>query len=292
MRLLAVFPNEEPASLLADTLYVHDIETSIKPTREGEVALWVHDERDVTSARVVYEEFERDPAAKRFVEGRKRARAQRRQVADAEKKSRHRQVKAREALGTPWIGSATLILIGCCIGIAVISKLGEAGHVVRYFTYADLAKGSAGLVAVQRGEVWRVLTPIFVHFGFLHLFFNMWWLKDLGTAIERAHSAKFLLFMVVVTGVLSNSAQFFMAGPKFGGMSGVILGLFGYIWVRGRRDPTFPLGMPKSTVMWMMVFFVLCWTGVFANVANIAHTAGLAVGAGWGYLAALRRSGG
>jgi hypothetical protein len=86
---------------------------------------------------------------------------------------------------------------------------------------------------------------------------------------------------------LSNLAQFFVRGPIFGGMSGVIYGLFGYIWIRGRFDPASGLFLPQTTVTMMIIWFILCAVNVIPNVANYAHGAGLLLGMAWGYLSSL-----
>ena len=120
----------------------------------------------------------------------------------------------------------------------------------------------------------------------------MWWLKDLGTAIERIHSSVYLAIFVVLTGVLSNTAQYFVSGPNFGGMSGVVYALFGFFWIRGRLDAGYPFKLQQQTVLFMMGWYVLCFTGLMGPVANAAHTGGLITGALWGFLSSgfLQRS--
>src|SRR5207253_2404761 len=80
---------------------------------------------------------------------------------------------------------------------------------------------------LKRGQVWRVLTPAFIHFSILHLMFNMFWLLDLGTMIETRRGTLKLLGLVLLSGILGNLGEYFWSGPFFGGMSGVVYGLFG-----------------------------------------------------------------
>ena len=73
-----------------------------------------------------------------------------------------------------------------------------------------------GFASIERGQVWRLISPIFVHFGVLHLVFNLWWLKDFGSAIERVFSSTYLLVLVLVFGLTSNVAQYWWVGsPMF-----------------------------------------------------------------------------
>ena len=140
------------------------------------------------------------------------------------------------------------------------------------------------LPEVRAGQVWRVVTPVFIHFGVIHIVFNMLWLWELGGALEQRLGAVALGTMVVGLGVASNLAQYFYQGPGFGGMSGVVFGLLGYIWVQGHLNPRFGLRLHKPIVIMMLVWFAVCWLGLVGNIANMAHTAGLLLGAAWGYV--------
>lgn len=97
-----------------------------------------------------------------------------------------------------------------------------------------------------------------------------------------------LALLVIVIGVVSNLAQYFVSGPRFGGMSGVVYGLLGYVWMRGKFDPGSGLFLHPSTVMMMLLWLVFGYTG-FLPIANTVHTVGLLAGVVWGYLAARAR---
>jgi GlpG protein len=129
---------------------------------------------------------------------------------------------------------------------------------------------------------------MFIHFGVIHILFNMLWLRDLGSMIEARQSSLQLAALILVIAAGSNLAQFYTDGPSFGGMSGVVYGLFGYVWVRGRFDPGSGLFVHPTTVMMMLAWLVLCFLQVIPHVANTVHITGLIIGAGWGFLSALR----
>ncbi len=65
-------------------------------------------------------------------------------------------------------------------------------------------------------------------------------------------------------------------------MSGVIYGLFGYVWMKSKFDPHAKMFIPPSTVVLLLAWLLLCWSGVLdksiGQVANWAHTVGLIIG--------------
>lgn len=177
----------------------------------------------------------------------------------------------------------TLALIVVSVLIALATSFGHDTRLLMPLFISEYIGG--GLREVFAGQVWRLITPIFIHFGVIHILFNMLWLFDLGGVIERMQGSPRLGILVGVTGVLGNLAQFLWAGPDFGGMSGVIYGLLGYVWIQGRLNPRSGLVLHQYVVIMMLAWFVLCWSGVIGAVANMAHTMGLISGVilGWFY---------
>lgn len=169
----------------------------------------------------------------------------------------------------------TATLIALSIIVAVVSKLGSDFTFLRILF---ISQSSRGLSEILHGQLWRLFTPIIIHFGIMHIVFNMLWLYQLGSAIEQRQNRKRMMILVIVISVLSNLAQFFWSGPIFGGMSGVVYGLLGYVWAQGKFNPGASIGLNQSTTLMMLIWFIVCWMGLVGNIANMAHTVGLLCG--------------
>ncbi len=291
MRLLTTVKKEEEAKTLGDALYSDGVPTTIKETRDGEYAIWVQDEDRMEQARAFLNDF--NPESARFEQMAKQARTQRRQQAKADQKLRERTEKIRrqiEARQSMRLGPVTAVLMAVCVIVFIYTGMGEKMQAVTLFTFTpwELARGRAypgDASAIWQGQPWRLITPMFLHFGFLHILFNLWWLKDLGTAIERVFSSRYLLTLVLSIAVFSHILEYAISGPRvFGGMSGVVYGLFAFIWIRGRLDPSFPYRMPPQLVTFMLIWLALGFTGWVGPIANWVHSGGLAVGGVWGVL--------
>ena len=146
---------------------------------------------------------------------------------------------------------------------------------------------------LAKGQVWRLITPIFLHFNEFHLIFNGLWLWEFGRRVEVVAGSRHLLMLMMAIGVISNVSQYAWEGPGIlGGMSGVDAGLLGYLWIRNFMAPHPVLALPRGLVTIMLVLMLVQVSGVMSlfmegSVANMAHGAGLAVGmvlgatAGW-----------
>lgn len=139
-------------------------------------------------------------------------------------------------------------------------------------------------VLIQSGQYWRLVTPIFLHFGIIHLLFNALWLMLIGQRIELFESRSQLLVLVVVTGVAGNLAQFWWQPLiPFGGMSGVVYGLLGYLWLRYQLKPHPAYFLPPGIMLFMLIWLAIGFTPLMewlfgVGVANFAHLGGLISG--------------
>ncbi|KAB2641477.1 MAG: rhomboid family intramembrane serine protease [Verrucomicrobia bacterium] len=134
------------------------------------------------------------------------------------------------------------------------------------------------LADIKRGQVWRLVTPIVLHFGIMHLVFNMMWLWQFGLVLEMRFGWRRFLELVVVVAALSNLAQGLWSGSNFGGMSGVNYGLFGFLLLRGKLHPNPEFTINPNTVAFMLIWLVVCFTGLVGHVANATHLVGFLVG--------------
>lgn len=170
----------------------------------------------------------------------------------------------------------TAILIGLSVLVALVSKLGTDFQLIHYLFISEYRQG---LPEIFAGQLWRLFTPIVIHFGILHIAFNMLWLYQLGSVIEQHQSSARMVTLVIIISVLSNLAQFIWDGPIFGGMSGVVYGLLTYLWIQGKFNPRAGIALDQNIAVMMLAWFVICWLGLVGNIANMAHTIGLLSGA-------------
>jgi len=291
MRLVGELEELAYANIFSDYLTQLGIKNQVtEEPGDDKIAyeIWVHEEDRVEESESLLKKFLENPDGEEYQGVSEKARKIKKQ-AEKEAKEKPQYMDARTTIfyrGAPRKGTLTVILIAACIIVAVLSKLGRDITPIRALFISELIIPPFSLVdslpEIWRGQIWRLFTPIFIHFGIMHLGFNMLWLWDLGNMIEDRKGTLFLAIFIFIVSGASNLIQFLFAGPAFGGMSGVVYGLLGYIWMKGKYDPGSRLGLHKTTVIMMIGWFFLCF--LLPNIANWVHAGGLAVGIAWGYL--------
>lgn len=297
MRQVGQLNNELDASVFRDFLFNRGIACDVEPSGNGTWSVWVHDEDRLVEVGDLFNRFRASPDDPFFVKGADGA-EEKRSRQDREERSLDRKMKRRAKMdawfSTAGGGPVTWVLIALSVLISGLIVLDKSDALFRWLMiseYRFVPGRSPFLAEVQSGQLWRLITPVFMHFGILHIIFNMMWLRDLGGMIEQIRGSRYLVLFLVVTAAVSNVAEFYVSGPGFGGMSGVVYGLLGFVWMQSRYNPQSGFLLHPFTVQMMLFWFVICLTGFVGNIANTTHAVGLAAGVLWGYLDARRSAG-
>ncbi len=297
------------AYLLSQNISAH-IEKSSNNPSQWEV--WVRDEDRLADARNFLGDFENNPDDVRYGEAVKKAedivRARRERIAAASRNTRTSKDLFRNDLVAGKVPPITKVLLAFAVVVTLITGLGKPGsrneigqtmlNELMFVSEADY-KASEGdpLASIRKYELWRVITPIFLHFDFFHILFNAFMLVSLGRMTERLEGSGRFAILVLVIAIFSNCLQGilpqeYMGSPFFGGLSGVVYGLFGFIWVRTTLNPSIGIALAPMIVVIMLAWLFLNMTGTFGGdrIANMAHLGGLISGAFLGFLAERTRA--
>jgi GlpG protein len=173
-------------------------------------------------------------------------------------------------------GETTFAILIACVVLFGLSYL-DMGKRLQDLLFMGSPE-TGFLYEILHGQLWRLITPIFIHLSILHILFNMLWFKDLGYLIEFKFGRKDLLTLIGISGVLSNLLQYCISGPQFGGMSGVLYAMLGYVWVYKKIHDEFDYALPARDITIMVGWLLMCLTGLLGPIANGAHAGGLFVG--------------
>lgn len=128
----------------------------------------------------------------------------------------------------------TYIFIGIQIFIFLLMELfgsSRNSHILILF-------GAKYTPLIREGEWWRLITPMFLHIGLIHLMMNSFALYYLGTAVERIFGRFRFLFIYLFAGFWGNVASFLFSPQTISaGASGGIFGLFGALLYFGLIHP-------------------------------------------------------
>lgn len=288
MRSIGNLPAEPQARQFSDYLLSRGIGNQTEPDENGTWMIWVMREDQLEEAAGLLEKFRAQPSHPEFAAAMAAAAEVREREARELEEYRRRFFTRNQVFPGSRAYSAgvwTYLLIVACGLVAIYSKFGSNTDVLRPLFISDPESATGGfLPEVRSGEIWRLFSPVLIHFSPAHLLGNMMWLFELGSMIEARRGRAYFLVLTAALALGSDLAQYIVAGPAFGGMSGVVYGLFGFVWVRGRIDPRAGFYISRFNVILMLIWFVICWSGSVGPIANAAHGAGLVLGAAWGAL--------
>ena len=274
MRQIGQIGNPQDADRFADYLLTLDISARVDADDDA-FTIWVRDEQQTERARDLFLEFQADPEAACYRQAELDARGLRQAEEKRLREIKKKAIDVRSTWTQPTLSRCrvTMLLMLLAVAVSIASSFGKNPDV---FMRLALIGGFTDILS--SGQIWRFITPIFLHMGWLHLIFNLYWTYQFGLLVESNRGSLRMLGLVLFVAFISNLGQFYVSGPAFGGLSGVNYGLFGYLWIKSRFDPTSSLHIPESLVVFFLIWLVLCALGLFGPVANTAHFVGLLAG--------------
>jgi GlpG protein len=188
------------------------------------------------------------------------------------------------------------ILTGLLCAVAVLVTLANttAGNETGTFWSALGSFAQPYAVDIWSGKVWQLFTAIFLHSGWMHLLFDVYWLYILGSMIEKEIGQIKLLAFVVVSALVTGGCQMAWAGEPGIGLSGVVYAMVGLMWIGRMRYETWGNIMTRQTIQLMVGWALLCIVTTYFHImaiANSAHVSGLIFGLSlsWIWLAPRKR---
>jgi GlpG protein len=290
MRHIGTIPEKKQAQRFMHFLASQHIEAEVRPRQETGYDVWVFDEDRVASARQELAAFLVMPDDTRFDVAREHqprwARLFRRRSTPADRARyidiRTELLQHRRLSPIP----VTWFCIGVAVAVTLLAHVPALAPMISKLYFSQYL--GTTFPEIRAGQIWRLVTPIFLHGGLLHLVFNMLWLYQLGGQIEVQEASYYVAVMMLVMAVICNTAQYMVSGPLFVGMSGVVYGLLGYIWMMTQFQVATQYILSQQTVMFMLLWLGLCLIGIIPHVANTEHVVGMLLGVAWGFV----RSGG
>ncbi|WP_375751862.1 rhomboid family intramembrane serine protease GlpG [Vibrio sp. HN007] len=265
---LIVLDNPRLAQAFIDYMASRKIEVAMMPEGGGSFALWLKNVEDQLETEAELKHFLANPDASKYHAASWDMAESRNQKFKYHTPSMLSMVKAKA-------GPITLAVMVIGIVIFALQQIGFGRLVFSYMHFPASAE--------QQWQLWRWLSHALLHFSVMHIVFNMLWWWQLGGDIEQRLGSGKLLQIFALSALLSGAGQYWVEGANFGGLSGVVYALLGYIWVLGTRAPEKGLVIPKSIVGFMLVWLILGYVQSYLAIANTAHLVGLLSGVALGF---------
>lgn len=188
--------------------------------------------------------------------------------------------------------TVTYVLIGITVVVYLLQMLSVAlwGYAIYDIGWLEIY-GARINESIRTGELWRLITPVFLHGSLMHIFFNMYALFNIGSFLERqfGHGRFFLLYFL---GAFAGNVFSFLLtgeGSISVGASTAVFGLIGAqaVFLYQNREL---FGEQARQMIGSTVFIIVInlFIGLLPRIDNWGHIGGLLGGALFAWFASPR----
>ena len=141
---------------------------------------------------------------------------------------------------------------------------------------------------IADGQVWRLLTSMFLHIGWVHLFFNGYAMYIFGIQVERLYGSSRFLAIYLLAGLYGSLLSFAFGPGLSAGASGAIFGLLGAMvaFFRRHRETFGAWGRQQLLNLLVVAGINLALSVAVPGIDILGHLGGLVSGAVLGWLLA------
>lgn len=312
MRHLTTITGKSTAESFVAYLLTQDISTHVEPVTNDPNLwdIWIRDEDKNDIAREEYRKFSANPDDPKYRQAVDQAktilREQKQKSVERSKNVQHPSTRQPPPLFGGRLPPLTLTLIVLCCVLGVISEFSHPSRnnwlgklITKQLMFVDAklySKTKDPAASIKQGEIWRVITPAFLHGNALHLLFNMLSLASLGRLVERLEGIGRYAIIMLIVAIGSHLLQGLMplkwyGSPNFVGISGVIMGLLGYVGIKTTLRPDLGFQLAPQAYLMAGLILVLGFSGSQSDfaMANMAHLGGVLAGAAVGFVFSDRR---
>lgn len=282
MRAAGTIVKKREARRFADYLLTEGIAVQLTRADAG-WTVWVIEEELVGRVRAELTVFLREPGAARFACSRAAERIRADACEALSRATSRRTTLPGPRVSTPLAGA--LLVFAAVVALATAELPTDAPEVARLLIAGPDGEGLAELFT---GEVWRLVTPIFVPAGPLDLLLGAVMIAGPGRRIEAAYGTAALAGLVLAFAIAGDLAQYMVSGPCPIGLSGVGVGLLAFAAVQARatRRASWRIGAAEAALV--AIWLGACLSGLVSPVACAAIAVGLAGGVVAGSIAVRR----
>lgn len=133
--------------------------------------------------------------------------------------------------------------------------------------------GATGTIALYYHRWWSVVTAVFLHGSLLHIILNMFWVRQLGYAVEEFYGPARFIIIFILSGIVGFIASIIGGHQLTLGASGSLFGLLGALIYYGKqRGGYFGEAIYRQAGLYAVMFFVFGF--MMSGVDNFAHGGG------------------